>query len=79
MYRMAMSELGVQPDETIVFEDSPNGINAAHNAGIFCVAIPNEISRQLGVDHADLVINSMSEITLDELMSVHSKHVERHS
>lgn len=76
LYQMAMSELGVQPHESIVFEDSPNGINAAHNAGIFCVAIPNPISSQLGVDHADLVFNSMAEIDIDRLLATHSEKLK---
>jgi beta-phosphoglucomutase-like phosphatase (HAD superfamily) len=35
LYRMALAELDVHPDESIVFEDSPNGIIAAQNAGFF--------------------------------------------
>jgi HAD superfamily hydrolase (TIGR01509 family) len=77
LYHMAMSELEIEPQEAIVFEDSPNGIRAAQKAGIFCVAIPNEISIQLGVDHADLVIKSMAEITIDELITIHSQRNER--
>jgi HAD superfamily hydrolase (TIGR01509 family) len=69
IFQLAISELGVSPDEAIVFEDSPNGITAANNAGIFCVAIPNYISGQLSVEHADLVLNSLEEITLEELLS----------
>lgn len=69
IFQLAISELGVSPDEAIVFEDSPNGITAANNAGIFCVAIPNYISGQLNVEHADLVLNSLDEITLEELLS----------
>jgi len=77
LYRMALAELDVHPDESIVFEDSPNGIIAAQNAGIFCVAIPNTISVQLGVDHADLVVNSMAEIDIDQLVAIHSERLER--
>lgn len=77
LYQMAMSELGVQPYETIVFEDSPNGITAAHNAGIFCVAIPNAISIQLGVDHADLVVNSMAEISVEQILAINTERFER--
>jgi beta-phosphoglucomutase-like phosphatase (HAD superfamily) len=74
---MALHELEVAPEEAIVFEDSPNGIIGAHNADIFCVAIPNFISSQLGVDHADLVLESLADISLDELLAVPNRQLER--
>jgi beta-phosphoglucomutase-like phosphatase (HAD superfamily) len=77
LYLKAMAELEVSPEESIVFEDSPNGITAAQRAGIFCVAVPNQISIQMGVGHADLVINSMADINIDNLMKIHSQRVER--
>jgi HAD superfamily hydrolase (TIGR01509 family) len=69
LFLLAISELGVSPQEAIVFEDSPNGITAANNAGIYCVAIPNYISNQLSIEHANLVLTSLDEITLDELLT----------
>jgi HAD superfamily hydrolase (TIGR01509 family) len=77
LYLKAMAELEVQPDEAVVFEDSPNGILAAQRAGIFCVAIPNPISIQMGVDHADLIVNSMAEINIDKLETILAHHSER--
>ncbi len=70
LFNLALNELEVEPDEAIVFEDSPNGITAAHNAGIFCVAIPNFISRQLNTSHADLVLNSLADISVEELLDI---------
>jgi HAD superfamily hydrolase (TIGR01509 family) len=69
LFLLAISELGVSHEEAIVFEDSPNGITAANNAGIYCVAIPNYISNQLSIEHANLVLTSLDEITLDELLT----------
>jgi beta-phosphoglucomutase-like phosphatase (HAD superfamily) len=60
-------ELG--PDEAIVFEDSPNGVTAAKRAGIHVIAVPNDLTRQLPLDHADLKLNSLAELTLDEIIS----------
>jgi len=31
--------LGVQPDECVVFEDAPKGVEAAQNAGMKCIAL----------------------------------------
>src|SRR5262249_29511424 len=47
LYRAALESLGVRADEAIAFEDSPNGVLAAKRAGIFCVAVPNTLTRQL--------------------------------
>jgi putative hydrolase of the HAD superfamily len=76
LFQLAISELDVQPEEAIVFEDSPNGITAANNAGIFCVAIPNFVSEQLNIEHANLILNSLEEITLDELLAAPGKNKE---
>jgi HAD superfamily hydrolase (TIGR01509 family) len=73
LFQLALAELGVQPEEAIVFEDSPNGITAANRSAIFCVAIPNVITGQLSVDHADLILNSLEDITLEELLAAPEK------
>ncbi len=68
LYLKSVQSLGLKPSEAMAFEDSPNGIKAARTAGLFCVAVPNPVSRQLDVDHADLVIDSLASVTLDELI-----------
>ncbi|MDQ2745047.1 MAG: HAD family hydrolase [Chloroflexota bacterium] len=68
LFLAALRRLGVTADEAIAIEDSPNGITAARAAGIFCVAVPNELTLQLGVDHADLVLSSLEEMPLKELL-----------
>ena len=30
-----------------VMEDSPNGVLAAKRAGLYCIAVPNELTRQM--------------------------------
>jgi len=68
LFLRCQQELGLEKSELIIFEDSPNGIRAANNAGIFCVAIPNTLTRQLDTSHADLVLSRIDEIPLDDLM-----------
>ncbi len=68
LYLAALAELGLQAHEAIVLEDSPNGVHAAQRAGIFCVAVPNPITNQLPLDHADLKLTSMADVTLGELL-----------
>lgn len=69
LYLEALERLGVTADEAIAFEDSPNGVLAAKAAGIFCVAIPNEVTRELGLAEAgaDIVLDSLADLPPDTL------------
>jgi HAD superfamily hydrolase (TIGR01509 family) len=75
LYLEALERLGVGADEAVAFEDSPNGITAARAAGIYCVAVPNPTTAALDVTHADLVLRSLEEVPLGELL----RRVERDS
>jgi HAD superfamily hydrolase (TIGR01509 family) len=63
-----LSEIKVSAEETIVFEDSPNGVLAANRAEIFCVCIPNELTARLKLDRADLRLKSLADISLEDLL-----------
>lgn len=67
-YTAAVSRLGCRPEESIAIEDSPNGITAAKAAGLYCVAVPNPVTRTLGLDDADLQLQSLVEIDPDILL-----------
>ena len=69
LYLEALELLGVAAAEAVAFEDSPNGVRAARAAGIFCVAIPNEVTRDLGLEHADLVLGSLAELPPADLLA----------
>ena len=68
LYLEALEHLVVTAEEAVAFEDSPNGITAAKAAGIYCVAVPNATTAALDVTHADLVLPSLAEVPLDELL-----------
>lgn len=63
-----LSGLEITASDCLMFEDSPNGITAANRAKIFCVCIPNELTAQLDLDHADLMLNSLADISLKDLL-----------
>ena len=67
LYLLALDRLGVLAREAIAFEDSPNGILAAKRAGVFCIAVPNMLTRQLTLDMADRQLNSLEEFDLDDV------------
>jgi len=70
LYLEALEALGVRAGEAIAFEDSPNGIAAARAAGIFCVAVPNPVTRGLDLGAADLLLGSLEELPLPELLAL---------
>jgi HAD superfamily hydrolase (TIGR01509 family) len=71
LYLEAVEALGVAATEAVAFEDSPNGVLAAKAAGVFCVAIPNEVTRELGLEDAgaDLVLDSLADLPPEELLA----------
>jgi HAD superfamily hydrolase (TIGR01509 family) len=68
LYLDALERLGLRADEAIAFEDSPNGVSAAKAAGLACVAVPNPITATLALDEADLVLESLADVPLPELL-----------
>jgi HAD superfamily hydrolase (TIGR01509 family) len=68
LYLSALEGLGESVRETIAFEDSPNGIRAARAAGLYCVAVPNSITIQLDLSHADHRLESMADLSLEGLL-----------
>jgi HAD superfamily hydrolase (TIGR01509 family) len=73
LYRAVVETFALQPSQAIALEDSPNGIAAAKRAGLFCVAVPNPLTRQLSLAHADLLVSSLADIPLLQLL----EHVQR--
>jgi len=69
LYLTALDCLGVSSREAIAFEDSPNGVLAAKSAGLYCVAVPNPLTRQLRIKEADLQLESLEVMSLDELLA----------
>jgi HAD superfamily hydrolase (TIGR01509 family) len=71
LYLEALEALGVAADGAVAFEDSPNGVLAAKAAGVFCVAVPNDVTRDLGLEGAgaDLVLESLADLPPDELLN----------
>jgi HAD superfamily hydrolase (TIGR01509 family) len=70
LYVEALRLLEVDAAEAVAFEDSPHGVRAAKAAGIFTVAVPNEVTRDLGLDEAgaDLLLDSLADLPPDDLL-----------
>ncbi len=68
IFLTALSALGVKAAEALIFEDSPNGILAANRAGVRVVAVPNLITKHASLAGADMVLGSLEELTLEEII-----------
>ena len=68
LYVAVLDCLGVAAADAIAIEDSPNGVAAAKRAGLRCVAIPNSITARLDLSQADLVLNSLADVSMAELL-----------
>jgi HAD superfamily hydrolase (TIGR01509 family) len=68
LYLETMACLSIKPEQGIAFEDSPNGLIAAKKAGLFTVVVPNDLTRNLPLDQADLRLNSLEDLKLHHLL-----------
>jgi HAD superfamily hydrolase (TIGR01509 family) len=59
LYLRATELLGVEPGDAIALEDSPNGVQSAKAAGLFCVAVPGPMTRTLSFEAADTVLTAL--------------------
>jgi HAD superfamily hydrolase (TIGR01509 family) len=69
LYLSAVAALGVAPREAVAFEDSANGIAAAKDAGLLCVAVPNALTAGMDLSRADLRVGSLADTPLSELLT----------
>jgi len=69
LFLLALDQLQVQKEAAVVFEDSPNGVKAANQAGIFVVAVPNPVTSLLVIEDANLILSSLSELSFSELLN----------
>lgn len=67
LYLEACRRLGADPRRTVAIEDSPNGLAAAKAAGLFAVATPNPVTRSLDLSAADLIVDDLASVRLDDL------------
>ena len=73
LYLAALSSLQLHPYEALAFEDSPPGVTAAKAAEIFCIAVPNAVTQQLSLAHADMQLPSLTEMSFAELLEAVEK------
>ena len=61
-YQKAMYRLGVKPEECLVIEDSPRGLESAKAAGMKCCIILNDLIETADCENADFIVDCISDI-----------------
>jgi beta-phosphoglucomutase-like phosphatase (HAD superfamily) len=59
----------VAPQRALAIEDSANGVTAAKAAGLWCVAVPNPLTRRLDLSAADVQLASLADASLAEVIA----------
>ena len=74
LYTRCLSVLGLEANEAVAIEDSPNGVRAAKAAGMFCIAYPNPLTSLLpGMEIADLHTADLSNLSLAQIIAERTK------
>jgi HAD superfamily hydrolase (TIGR01509 family) len=75
VYLEAARRLGVRPENVVAIEDSANGVRSAKAAGMRVIAVPNPHfpPPQDVVDQADVVLQSLAELSRDAVESASSR------
>ena len=74
LFLKAAEAVGAPPKAVIVLEDSPHGAAAARYAGMFCVIVPNKLTRRMNFSAADMLVNSLADVTLADLEAALADH-----
>ncbi len=69
VFLAAQRMLGILPNECVVIEDAPVGVEAAKNAGMRCVAVLTTNSRE-SLAKADLIVETLEEVKPRDLLSL---------
>ena len=67
IFLKAAGELGMEPHYCVVIEDAVAGVQAAHAAGMRCIAVAG--GRDLpGLHQAELMVNSLTEVDVEKVL-----------
>ncbi len=69
IFLKAASELHIDPTECLVIEDAVAGVQAAHSAGMRCIAVAGD--RDLpGLRQAELMVKDLTEVDIDRVRAL---------
>jgi putative hydrolase of the HAD superfamily len=69
VYELALRRLNLPPADAVAVEDTGHGVDAAHAAGLRCIAVPNPLVQPDVVGHAQLVLRSAAALSLEDALT----------
>ncbi len=70
IYLRTASNLGLDPAQCVVLEDTENGVLAAKRAGMVCIGYQNPNSGQQDLSKADRIVTSVRNLTLADIQKL---------
>ena len=70
MFLRTLDSFGIQANEAIAFDDSHTGSMGAKRAGIYTIAIPNELTIAHDFSHCDQIITAMDVLDMDSMIEL---------
>jgi HAD superfamily hydrolase (TIGR01509 family) len=64
VFLLAVNNIGINPEECLVIEDSANGIKAAHAAGMSCIAYQGSGANPQNQKEADTIVKSYKQLEM---------------
>ena len=61
IYNLALSKLGLSPDEAFVVEDSKNGVKASKAAGLKTIVTTNHYTEKEDLDAGDVIVSCLGD------------------
>jgi HAD superfamily hydrolase (TIGR01509 family) len=69
LFLKAAAGIHVPPENCVVIEDAPNGVQAAHAAGCKCIAVTNSTTPDK-LTQADRVVAALTEVSIQDLVDL---------
>ena len=69
VFLRAAEGLHLPPENCVVIEDAPDGVQAALNAGCKCIAVTNSTTAEK-LSHANRIVASLEEIGVEDLLKI---------
>ncbi len=75
LYHLALQRLSLGPHQLFALEDSPKGIAAARAASLYCIAVPNPVTRMSPLDACSRRIESLAAMPFSRVIDETEKAI----
>lgn len=75
LYHLSLQRLKLAPNQLFVLEDSPKGVAAARAASLYCVAVPNPVTKASPLDGCNRRIDSLASMPFSQLIDETEKAI----